>query len=179
MAFLSHKIHVTEKRTLVRTGRRVVSLVCGRPPLNTRIVGGADAPDGAWPWQVTMHFGGYHRCGGSLINNQWVLSAGHCVQGWRGLSRVFCRQTANHMASFSERFGQWDRETDVKQNRVELSFPLAPLSVDVSLLNMDAFTDVSRPDLELELANTAYKKIWTSKFVTLTAELENKAHQKA
>ncbi|XP_072224717.1 chymotrypsin-like protease CTRL-1, partial [Leuresthes tenuis] len=50
---------------------------CGQPRLNTRIVGGQVAPEGSWPWQVSLHFSS-HFCGGSLINNQWVLSAAHC-----------------------------------------------------------------------------------------------------
>ncbi|XP_069381653.1 transmembrane protease serine 9 [Paralichthys olivaceus] len=52
--------------------------VCGRPALNTRIVGGQAAPEGSWPWQVSIHASSRHRCGGSLINNEWVLSAAHC-----------------------------------------------------------------------------------------------------
>ncbi|KPP57393.1 hypothetical protein Z043_124889 [Scleropages formosus] len=54
------------------------SSVCGRAPLNTRIVGGQAAPLGSWPWQVSMHKQGSHVCGGSLVNNQWVLTAAHC-----------------------------------------------------------------------------------------------------
>ncbi|KAK7918764.1 hypothetical protein WMY93_010048 [Mugilogobius chulae] len=72
-----------------------------------------------------------------------------------------------------------DRFSEFRKEKSTLSFPLAPLSVDVSLLNMDPFTDVSRPDLELELADIVDKEMWTSKFVTLTAELENVARQKA
>nr|XP_023665274.1 transmembrane protease serine 9-like isoform X1 [Paramormyrops kingsleyae] len=55
--------------------------VCGQAPLNTRIVGGENAPPGNWPWQANLlqTFQTYQiMCGGSLINSKWVLSAAHC-----------------------------------------------------------------------------------------------------
>uniref|UniRef100_A0A3B4YWT0 Peptidase S1 domain-containing protein n=1 Tax=Seriola lalandi dorsalis TaxID=1841481 RepID=A0A3B4YWT0_SERLL len=51
--------------------------VCGTAPLNTKIVGGQSAAAGTWPWQVNLHRKGRNICGGSLINNQWVLTAAH------------------------------------------------------------------------------------------------------
>ncbi|XP_030630913.1 serine protease 33 [Chanos chanos] len=55
---------------------------CGRPPVLNRIVGGHDAAEGAWPWQVDIqsYSGGAprHVCGGTLIAPDWVLSAAHC-----------------------------------------------------------------------------------------------------
>ncbi|XP_059366132.1 tryptase beta-2-like [Carassius carassius] len=58
---------------------------CGRPNshLNPRIIGGADASEGAWPWMVSLHntTDQEHFCGGSHINSEWVLTAAHCVFG--------------------------------------------------------------------------------------------------
>ncbi|XP_061640954.1 serine protease 1-like [Phyllopteryx taeniolatus] len=52
--------------------------VCGIAENNPRIVGGDTAPQGAWPWQGSLHRNGFHTCGASLINDQWVLCAAHC-----------------------------------------------------------------------------------------------------
>ncbi|XP_072550587.1 prostasin-like [Salminus brasiliensis] len=53
---------------------------CGKAPFNTKIVGGNSADSGAWPWQVSIQYSRGHFCGGSLINNNWILSAAHCFQ---------------------------------------------------------------------------------------------------
>ncbi|XP_065259321.1 serine protease 27-like [Emys orbicularis] len=53
-------------------------------PVFSRIIGGQDAQEGRWPWQVSVQK--YddikdeyrHHCGGSLISAQWVVSAAHC-----------------------------------------------------------------------------------------------------
>ncbi|XP_026256159.2 polyserase-2 isoform X1 [Urocitellus parryii] len=53
-------------------------LDCGHPEPSARIMGGSDAQPGTWPWQVSLHQGRGHICGGSLIAPSWVLSAAHC-----------------------------------------------------------------------------------------------------
>jgi len=35
----------------------------------------------SWPWMVSLQVYGRHICGGSLINNQWVVTASHCAGG--------------------------------------------------------------------------------------------------
>jgi len=52
---------------------------------NSKIVGGALAPEGAYPWQVSLSVswiadpGQGHFCGGSIYNSNWIVTAAHCV----------------------------------------------------------------------------------------------------
>ncbi|XP_056625441.1 chymotrypsin-like protease CTRL-1 [Triplophysa dalaica] len=54
--------------------------VCGQNSLNTRIIGGGDAIEGFWPWQVGIYTSRSNTivCGGSLINKDWVLTSAGC-----------------------------------------------------------------------------------------------------
>uniref|UniRef100_A0A8C4S7I6 Peptidase S1 domain-containing protein n=1 Tax=Erpetoichthys calabaricus TaxID=27687 RepID=A0A8C4S7I6_ERPCA len=58
------------------------SIGCGVPVINSRIVGGTAATEGAWPWQVSLRWMGSHICGGSVIQNEWVVTAAHCFKRW-------------------------------------------------------------------------------------------------
>ncbi|XP_065272650.1 chymotrypsinogen 2-like [Emys orbicularis] len=58
---------------------------CGLPAIQpaisgyARIVNGETAVPGSWPWQVSLQDNtGFHFCGGSLISENWVVTAAHC-----------------------------------------------------------------------------------------------------
>jgi len=46
-----------------------------------RVIGGSNAANGAWPWQLSHRNLGSHSCGACLIRANWALSAAHCVGG--------------------------------------------------------------------------------------------------
>jgi len=47
-----------------------------------RIVGGVNTNISTVPWQISLQTtGGFHFCGGSIIDDEWILTAAHCVQG--------------------------------------------------------------------------------------------------
>ncbi|KAM8964878.1 coagulation factor IX [Sarcophilus harrisii] len=47
---------------------------------DTRIVGGEDARKGQIPWQVILNGKVKGFCGGSIINEKWVITAAHCIE---------------------------------------------------------------------------------------------------
>lgn len=52
---------------------------CGMRPALSRVVNGQDASPHSWPWQISLRVRGRHICGGSLIRDDWIVTAAHCV----------------------------------------------------------------------------------------------------
>ena len=98
---------------------------CGIKP--TPIIGGSEAAPYSIPWQVALVTRVFPNCGGTLISNQHVLTAAHCVHNINGTQTVGFVLVGEH--SFLDNFNgshidgtrydtcrvqthpQWDNET--------------------------------------------------------------------
>jgi len=43
-----------------------------------KIVGGVVTEEGTYPWQVRLSLDGAYQCGGSIIHDNWIMTAAHC-----------------------------------------------------------------------------------------------------
>ncbi|XP_036994943.2 neutrophil elastase [Artibeus jamaicensis] len=57
----------------------LLTLLLGGSVLASEIVGGRQARPHAWPFMVSLQQRGAHFCGGTLVAQNFVMSAAHCV----------------------------------------------------------------------------------------------------
>ncbi|CAF4824098.1 unnamed protein product [Pieris macdunnoughi] len=63
----------------------IISLLCNidaKPSdITGKIINGAEAPEGALPYQASIRLqDGSHFCGGAILNTKWILTAAHCIE---------------------------------------------------------------------------------------------------
>merc|ERR1711892_240777 len=65
-----------------KKGTKSFDDICGlENPGKDRIVGGHEAAENEWPWQVALFIDDAWFCGGSIISDEYVMTAAHCADG--------------------------------------------------------------------------------------------------
>lgn len=111
---------------------------CGIRPFKDKIVGGSVSTPGDWPWMCSMRLSGRHICGGSLINNRWIVTAAHCVTNTNLASyRMDC---GHHHQTNKE---PWSRSFTVEKIISHPSYNSRTLQNDIALMKLreSAFTN--------------------------------------
>lgn len=99
-----------------------VSCRCGERNDESRIVGGTTAGVSEYPWMARLSYFNRFYCGGTLINDRYVLTAAHCVKGFMWFM-------------IKVTFGEHDRCND--KERPETRFVLRAFSQKFSFSNFD------------------------------------------
>ncbi len=124
-----------------------------------QIVGGMVAQPGDWAWQVALVWANSSNaytaefCGGSLINEEWVLTAGHCVTDNNGnvvsattMEVIVGRQTLS--SNDGQRLG-------VAEIIVHPNYDTMTIDVDVALLHLKSPVILSNQVKPVQLAGEA------------------------
>ncbi|XP_058526390.1 coagulation factor XI [Ochotona princeps] len=115
--------------------------------IKPRIVGGNASVHGEWPWQVTLHITSpsqKHLCGGSIIGNQWILTAAHCFYGV---------QSPKILRAYGGILNQSEIKADtpffkVQEIIIHEQYKTAESGYDIALLKLEttiSYTDSQRP----------------------------------
>ncbi len=103
-----------------------------------RIVGGENAQIEDYPWQVALMQETTQFCGGSIINEQWILTAAHCLDdNW---SAEYVR------AGVTDRTNETGQDITVDQYIIhpDYGYP-ATFSNDIALIKLTSPLDLSDP----------------------------------
>ncbi|XP_065073438.1 trypsin 5G1-like [Ochlerotatus camptorhynchus] len=109
------------------------------PHSSARVVGGFEVDVKEIPFQVSLSSGYGHFCGGSLLNERWVLTAGHCARtGEHGLQ----------VRIGSSRHASGGKLIKVRAAHQHPQYNGATIDYDFTLLELEetvTFTDSCRP----------------------------------
>ncbi|KAL2725897.1 transmembrane protease serine 9-like [Vespula maculifrons] len=107
------------------------------PLFSPRIVGGSDAEKGEFPYQVSLQWGytcytSKHFCGGSILNEKWVLTAGHCINAVPSIGKL-CVKAGKHNIRYSE---SSEQTVEAEKSVVHESYPGGVAPFDIALVKL-------------------------------------------
>ncbi|XP_059481754.1 brachyurin-like isoform X1 [Neocloeon triangulifer] len=106
--------------------------------VNDQIVGGKEASRGQVPWQALLTISKQYTCGGSLIDPSWVMTAGHCCNGFSPSDYLVSLGLVNRTGAETSRV-----DVNVTAMFLHPEFDETFLTKDICLLKLDKKIDTS------------------------------------
>ncbi|XP_037032043.1 trypsin-1 isoform X2 [Bradysia coprophila] len=128
---------------------------------SSRVVGGTNAEESEFPFIVSLTRRGGHFCGATIVNDQWLLTAGHCV--CNGLNRFMKPNQIKSviglhtMSSFKDNAIESSAfEMNIRTIVTHPDYRCESVKDDIALLRLHKtiiFTDVVKPACILSSEN--------------------------
>ncbi|XP_039311110.1 transmembrane protease serine 9 [Solenopsis invicta] len=131
-----------------KVGLRLPSFFTPGRSISPQIFGGEPAPEGAYPFIVSLQVYGQHFCAGSILNKYWILTAGHCVQAVPSADMITVKAGKHNIFSSEAS----EQSIEASQGIVHENFGGNVGPYDIALLKLQSaleFTDRIQP---IELA---------------------------
>lgn len=123
--------------TVPRVGRDLQPNCGKKSARNAFIVGGKNAQPGEWPWQANVNYRFFqnpgHYCGGTLISEEWVLSAAHCFYLDQDHKKYTLRLGEHDLNTKSG----WEQIFNVSQLIIHPNYDDISTDYDLALLRLD------------------------------------------
>ncbi|XP_072349657.1 serine protease 55-like isoform X2 [Scyliorhinus torazame] len=126
----------------------------------SQIIGGRETKPGDWPWQVSLHKGGRHFCGGSILSQWWVLTAAHCIRRFRAEQISVETGTIELGHAKAQRFAVASISNHEQYNHSTFDNDISMLQVKTPII----FSGDQMPVL-LPLSDSFHIKAWAPCFV--------------
>ncbi|CAH2085281.1 unnamed protein product [Euphydryas editha] len=129
----------TQRPSIVLPPKDCPTCQCGIARTRRRIVGGYETKKLEIPWIVALLYNGRFYCGGSIINDLYVLTAAHCTSGFR--KEKMTVRFLEHDRSVANETQTIDRKVSaiIRHERYNPS----TYDSDIALLKLDKRVDLS------------------------------------
>ncbi|MEN2497539.1 MAG: hypothetical protein MHMPM18_001912 [Marteilia pararefringens] len=173
------------RKTSKDDGSGINSKLCGfRKVEHSRVkrVGeGVESRENSWPWQVSIQIGEVHYGSGSLINDQWVLTAAHVVEEMKDEVDYLSAKIGEHRLDKKDRS---EREYEIASLYIHPQYDRKTLRYDIALVKLDEkvkfganISPVCLPEAETDLPQPGTKCFVTGWGITGTQSQSNKLRE--
>merc|ERR1719334_1718628 len=133
---------------------------------NHRIVGGEEAFPNKWPSTVAIYRNGVFICGATVLNEDWIISAGHCFYSEDGMQEVHFQARAGMLKIESQ--SPWDQYRNIEKVFTHPNYDNVFLKHDVAIAKLNAPLNFNRHvqpmclPLDSEMSPTAGSTCWAA-----------------